>query len=92
MKKINIILGIATMAFLASCGNATETKTGDSAASTTTETPAPAAETPAATETPATTETPAEGTPSVEVNKDGASMKTDKGSVEVSKDGIKASK
>lgn len=89
MKKINLILGIAAIAFMASCGNSTETTPTDSpAAEATTPAETPAAETPAA-ETPAT-EAPAEEGTKVEVKDGGAAVSTDKAKVEVSKDGIKA--
>jgi PBP1b-binding outer membrane lipoprotein LpoB len=88
MKKINLILSITAVALFAACSGSTDSAAADTAATKDT-----AATAPAATSAPEATIAPApeEGT-TINVDPNGADIKTDKGSVEASKEGIEIKK
>jgi hypothetical protein len=86
MKKINLILSLSAVALFAACSGSTDSAASDTAATQDTAAAAPAAATPEATVAPAP-----EGT-TISVDPNGAEIKTEKGSVEASKDGIEIKK
>lgn len=90
MKKINLILSLSAVALFAACSGSTDSAATDTAATQDT-----AAAAPAATPTPEATVAPApeaeEGT-TIKVDPNGAQIKTEKGSVEASKEGIEIKK
>jgi ABC-type glycerol-3-phosphate transport system substrate-binding protein len=88
MKKINLILSLSAVALFAACSGSTDSAAADTTATQDTAAASPAAATPEATVAPAPE---AEGT-TIKVDPNGAEIKTEKGSVEASKDGIEIKK
>jgi len=89
MKKINLILSLTAVALFAACSGSTDSAAADTAATQDTAAAAPAATSPEATVAPAPE---AEEGTTIKVDPNSAEIKTDKGSVEASKEGIEIKK